>query len=90
MLGMVEELVSRVCDERIQQESFMRIISSLLGENRVLRDRLMFVESRLLSLELKQVQSECDSVKDDLHVSNEKLDYVLDLVSEMNDLKGYP
>lgn len=87
--SMVEEPVSRVCDERIQQAVFNEDYSSLLGENRVLRDRLMFVESRLLSLELRQVQSECDSVKDDLNVSNEKLDYVLEVVSEMSALQGF-
>ena len=54
----------------------------------MLRDRLRFIESRLLSLELKQVQSKCDSIKEDLHFSNEKLDYVLDVVSEMSNLKG--
>jgi integrase len=87
--GMVEERLSRVCGERIQRESINENYASLLGENRVLRDRLRFVESRLLSLELRQVQLECVSVKDSLHVSNEKLDYVLGVVSEMSALKGF-
>ena len=67
------------------------IYASLLGENRVLADRLRFVEfeSRLLSVELRQVQSEFDSLKDSLHVSNEKLDYVLGVVAEMSALKGF-
>ena len=90
--GMDEERVSRVCGEGIFRGSINESYSSLLGENRMLRDRLRFVEfeSRLLSLELKQVQSEFDSVKNDLHVSYEKLDYVLELVSEMSNLKGFP
>lgn len=84
--GMYEERVSRVFGERMQWELIEENYSSLLGENRVLRNRLRFVEfeSRLLSLELRQVQFDYSSVRDDLHVSNEKLDYVLDVISKMS------